>query len=210
MTAQTALAPFLASPDPAHIPQSQKIIALCGDSKSLHALILQSLCIRAARGERLALVIGNNHFDAYRLARLVRAHGCDPAALLAHIELSRPFTCHQLQHRVASFHAQANSACDALYVLGLLEMFYDEDVKPSIATRRLIETLTHLQSVARNGMPILISITLPKLPGREHFVEIVRRAADAYWEPAPVLLTRANARQLTFLIEYDGSPTTGY
>ncbi len=188
----------LAQPDPAHIPIPQKIMALCGDSKPIHALILQSLCIRAARGERLSLVIGDNHFDAYRLARLVRAHGFDPAALVPHIELSRPFTCYQLQHRIFSLDAQNQAACDALYVIGLLETFYDEDVKEGEAVRLLAQTLARLKSIAAKGLPILLSMALPKLPGRESFIEIVKRAADAYWQPAPVVLEHVNAQQLQF------------
>lgn len=199
MTVLHSQAQLFAQPDPAHIPLSQKIIALCGDSKPIHSLILQSLCIRAARGERLALVIGDNHFDAYRLARLARAHGFDPAALLPHIELSRPFTCYQLQHRIVSFHSQDQRACDALYVIGLLDMFYDEDVKEGEAVRRLRQTLARLKIIAQAGLPILVSMARPGQRGREHLIEIVQRAADAYWQPAPVVLEQVNAQQLGFV-----------
>lgn len=183
--------------DPTHIPLSQKIIALCGDSATTHSLILQSLCIRAARGERLAVVVGDNHFDAYHLARRARAHDFNPAALLSCIELSRPFTCYQLHHRVCTLTRDAKSAFDALYVIGLLETFYDEDVKMDEALRLLRQTLTQLQEIAAGGLPILISIALPRQPGRETFIEIVKQAADAYWQTAPPLPAPASAQQLS-------------
>lgn len=198
MSVPITLTKSLAHPDPAHIPLSQKIIALCGDSKSTHSLILQSLCIRAARGEHLALVVGDNHFDVYRLARLSRAHGFDPAALLSCIELSRPLTCYQLQHRVLSLCAQNQDAYDALYVIGLLETFYDEDVKESEAVRLLIQILTHLKIVAADGLPILLSMALPKLGGRAHLMELVKHAVHAYWQPSPIVFDQVNAQQLAF------------
>ncbi len=184
--------------DPAHIPFPKKIIALCGDRKQIHSLVLQSLCLRAARGERLALVIGDNHFDAYRLARLARTHGFDPAVLLSCLELSRPFTCHQLHHRIASLAATRPYPYRALYVLGLLETFYDEDIRAYDAQRLAQKTLAHLKTIAAYGLPVLVTIALPKQRGREHFVEIVKRAADAYWQPAPVVLAQVNAQQLSF------------
>lgn len=183
--------------DPAQIPFPQKIIALLGDSAPIHSLILQSLCIRAARREHLALVIGDNHFDAYRLARLARAHGFDPAALLACIELSRPFTCYQLHHRIATL-ATRTHTYRALYVTGFLETFYDEDMRAPEAQHLVQKTLAHLKTIAAYGLPVLVTMALPKQRGRESFVELVKRAADAYWQPAPVVLEQFNTQQLVF------------
>lgn len=185
---------FLALLDPAQIPVSQKMIALYGDRATIHSLILQSLCTRAARGERLALVIGDNHFDVYRLARLAAAQGLDPAALLPRIELSRPFTCYQLQHRITTLAPHAHP-WNALYVTGLLEMFYDQDVRVRDAGRLLSITLAHLKTLAHSGLPVLVSMAVPGQSERAHFVEWVKRAADVYWQPAPHV-TESGAYQL--------------
>lgn len=217
----------LAQVDPAQIPLSQKIVALLGESARVHPLILQSLFIRAARGERLALVVGDNHFDVYRLARLARAHGFDPAVVLARLELSRPFTCHQLHHRIVTLASQPTPPWQALYVIGLLDTFYDEDVRVPDAARLVQKTLTQLKTIAAHGLPILLSMALPpavsiaspySAPGplrdpspglrgqtgdelskhqdRGHFVELVKRAADAYWQPSPALLEQFEVHQL--------------
>ena len=35
-------------------------------------------------------------------------------------------------------------------------------------------------------LPILVTLSPPKQPGRETFVEFVRQHADVWWEPPPV------------------------
>lgn len=188
----------IACPDPAQIPLPAKIIALLGESASIRPLLLQSLFIRAARGERLALIVGDNHFDAYRLARLVRAYGVDPGALLPCLALSRAFTCHQLQHRALAIEPNNQPAWHALYVIGLLDTFYDEDVREPEALCLLTQFLRRLRIVASQGLPILITAAPPRQAGRAHFIELVKRAADAYWQPAPPVLEQFNAPQLSF------------
>jgi hypothetical protein len=196
MSVQTPASQLIARPDPAQIPLPAKIIVLLGESASIHPLLLQSLFIRAARGERLALMVGDNHFDAYRLARLARTHGFDPAAILSRLVLSRAFTCHQLLHRARVLIPQAPSPWHALYVIGLLDTFYDEDVRTPEAARLLGQLLSRLREIAARGLPVLITIAPPRLTGREVFVETVKRAADAYWQPAPPVLEQFNSHQL--------------
>ena len=197
MSVPPVLPKSLAPIDPARLPLSAKIIALAGERAQVHPLLLQSLCVRAARGERLALVVGDNHFDAYRLARLARARGFDPAALLTRIELSRAFTCYQLYHRIAMFAADPKPQSNALYIIGLLETYYDEDVREPDARRLLRQSLAQLKIIAARGLPILVTLALPHQPGREAFVEIVKHAAGAYWQPIPAVLDQFAAQQLT-------------
>lgn len=183
-------------PFPSPLALVQNFVALGGDRRALDALVLPSLAQRAARNERLALVIGDNHFDAYRLARLARAYGYAPAALMARVHLSRPFTCYQLCARIASLAAQREPLWHALYVVGLLEMFYDEDVRMADAARLAQKTVTHLKQIAARGCPVLVTLAPPKQNARAAFVEIVQRAADAYWQPAPRVVEQFRAQQL--------------
>lgn len=209
MNNQTHLQP----PDPAQFPRPYQLIVLLGDRAPLHDLVLQSLCHRAARRQNLAVVAADNHFDAYHLARLARARGFDPAALLPSIVLSRPFTCHQLHQRIATLAAAPALPWHALYIIGLLDTFYDEDVRLHEAQRLLQTTLVHLKQIAAVGLPVLVTLTLtsshtqrtsskdmttshPRQPGRESFIELVKRAADTYWQPAPAILQQLQARQL--------------
>lgn len=198
MTAQTFFPLAIAHFDPAQNSLPGKLIALLGESTRVQPLILQSLFLRVARGERVALVIGDNHFDAYHLARLARAHEFDPAVLLPRVELSRPFTCYQLHHRIHTLATERQGKWSAVYVMGLLDTFCDEDVRVYDAERLLQSTLGQLKTIAHNGLPILVSMAVPRQPERAPFVERVKRAADAYWQPAPVVLEQFNAQQLQF------------
>lgn len=166
-------------------PFSTNIGALAAPDSRLQPLITQSLAVHAERGEHLGAIIGHNQFDVYALARWARAHGHNPRPLLTHIELSRAFTCHQLHRRIVTLDAQPRVDWAALYVLGLLETFYDEDVKVYEAARLLNESLYHLKSIAAKGLPVLITVSAPKESGREHFLELVARAVDVYALPAP-------------------------
>ena len=110
----------LSALDPGHIPIESQILVLFGHAAELHPLVLQSLCLRASRGERLGVIVGDNRLNEYAMARLARGHGFDPSAVLAQIEFSRPFTCHQLHHCVMDLVGERISEWRALYVLGML------------------------------------------------------------------------------------------
>lgn len=179
-------------------PSPARIVAVCGARTQIHPLVLQSLCVRAARGENLALVVGDNHFDAYRLARLARAQGLNPATVLARIALTRAFTCYQLHYSLATLdpkgfinsvetiraRAENPAGLDALYVLGLLDLFYDQDVREQEARRLLLATLHELKRLAAHSVPILVTLAPPRQPGREHFAAYVQQYADVWWEPS--------------------------
>lgn len=206
----SSLPPEPPAPDPRRLPLPAKITVLCGAHAPIHSLLLQSASLRAARAERLGILVGDNRFDAYQLARLVRARGLDPDVVLPRVALSRPFTCYQLHHSVLTFNACPQRRWSALYVMGLLELFYDQDIKLPEAERLVRSTLAGLKRIAARGLPILITIAVaplasgtphvapPRLQGREHFVELVRRAADVYWQPSPVVLEQLTAHQLRF------------
>jgi hypothetical protein len=206
--------PFLTqnglSPNAAEQPSlPPRLVAVCGDHAQIHPLILQSLLARAARGEPLALVVGDNRFDAYRLARLARARGLDPGVILSRLAVTRAFTCYQLHGCLAdpkgfphNRHFSGNwssnpSGLAALYVLGLLEMFYDEDLPELEARRLLLAGVTELKRIAEQGLPILITLSR-KSSARARFVEIVRQAVDVWWEPSPSVIEELRVWQLHF------------
>ena len=188
--------------DPQQLPLSSKVVALLGPSQhtQLHRLILQLLFTHASRGERVGVIVGDNHFDAYHLARLARAHDFNPVELLAQIDLSRPFTCHQLHHSILMVEALKHK-WGALYVPGFLSLFYDEDVKYAEVTRLLKASLKCLKQMAVQGLPVLVTLSPPPAEStRREFVEIVVNAADMYWKPSEVVLARLVPQQMEFTI----------
>jgi hypothetical protein len=175
------LLPVVAAPhDPTHAGRRPQLVALVAPDALAHPHVIHSLALYAAQGERLGLIIGNNHFALHALTRLARQHGVDSRLLLTHIELSRAFTCHQLHYRVLSLDPQYLQRWRALYVLGLLDTFFDESVPFHESARLLQDVLQRLQELAREGLAILITAALPDQPGRERLLDIVARHVEEY------------------------------
>lgn len=193
-------APSRVEIEPALLPFASQVAAVAARESYSHPLVIQSLAIHAARGERLGVLVGHNRFDVYALSRLASEHGLDPRPILRRIELSRAFTCHQLHRRIVTLGASHTQRWSALYVLGLLDTFYDEDVKPYEARRLLNESLAKLKEIAGSGLPVLITVSAPQEPGREHFLQDVARGADVFWEPAEEAPKLTGPRQLA--LEY--------
>jgi hypothetical protein len=197
MPAQTRLPiPASTAIEPSQLLLPSQVIAVAARESYSHPLVIQSLAAHAARGERLGVLIGHNRFDVYALSRLAVEHGLDPRPILERIELSRAFTCHQLHRRILTLGVPHTKRWSALYVLGLLDTFYDEDVKHHEARRLLSESLAKLKEIAVSGLPVLITVSAPHEPGREHFLEVVARDADLYWEPSEDVPRLPAPRQL--------------
>lgn len=169
--------------EPAQLPLPSQVAAVAARESYSHPLVIRSLAAHAARGESLGVLVGHNKFDVYALSRLASEHGLDPVPILQRIELSRAFTCHQLHRRILTLAPPHTQRWSALYVLGLLDTFYDEDVKQYEAKRLLYESLRKLKDIAAEGLPVLITVSAPQEPGREHFLEIVAGHADMFWAP---------------------------
>ena len=182
-TLPRALLPAL---DPGAIPIESQILVLFGHASELHPLALQSLCLRASRGERLGVIVGDNRLNEYALARLARGRGFDPSIVLAQIEFSRPFTCHQLHHCVLDLVGERTGEWRALYVLGLLETFWDEDIRYPEVLHLLGEILARLAQIAAQNRSVLVTVSPPpKETTRQELIARVLDAADAYWQPSP-------------------------
>jgi hypothetical protein len=182
--------------DPEKTPSSAQILVLFGRGRELHPLVLESLFWRVSRGERIGLVIGDNRLDEYALARLARGCGFDPANLFAQIEFSRPFTCHQLHHCILDLITSKVDTWSTLYVLGLLETLYDEDIRYADASRLLNDILSRLEQIASQGLAMLVTVSLPPIDSpRKEFVARVIRAADAYWQPSPAAIEQLTLKQ---------------
>ena len=188
---------LLAALDPNAIPIPSQILVLLGSSSELHPLVLKSLFVRTQRNERVGIAVGDNRLDAYTLAHAMRQHEYDPASLLSRIAFSRSFTCTQLHHSIVHLVADKIKDWSALYVLGLLETFYDEDVQLSVAARLLNDVLAQLRRLANQGLSILITLApLPHHGPRSGFIAKVLRAADVYWQPTPEAIERFTAEQI--------------
>ncbi len=176
-----------------------KIALLCGDAL-VTRLALYGVIRVAADGHRVWVLDGANSFDAYFVARLARRWNYAPETLLSRIRLSRAFTCYQMAELAtrklpvaigqsalavtpasSPFGSPKDSAKSAaVFCLGLLETFYDEDVPLTDAGRLLKSVVAILGELARCGYAsrILITAREPRDKSRNVLLNLLKASAD--------------------------------
>jgi hypothetical protein len=188
------LSPVLADlPVPANDPATLQVLLqprlslFWGASTPTRAL-LACLTVLAAEGHNIQVFDGGNRFDGYFIARLARRLSSDPHAVLERIRLSRAFTCFQLAQLIESapgappHSGQDEDPHSALFVLDLLNTFYDESVPLRDVERLLISTVTHLKRLAARG-PVIVGAREPRVLVKERWtlLDQLQVAADHTW-----------------------------
>jgi hypothetical protein len=147
-------------------------IGLLYSDLSLTQLALYGITLITADGYAVWVLDGANSFNAYVVARLARRWGYAPETILERIKLSRAFTCYQMKElvtqRLASFLGQPKGT--AIFCLGLLETFYDEDVKIVDAVRMIKMIAATFTALARCGYTILITAREPRAEQKDRLV----------------------------------------
>lgn len=132
----------------------------------------------AVQGSTPRLFDGGNRFDGYFVARLARRLTPRPHPVLDGMRLSRAFTCFQLAELIETAPAQPAP----LFVLDLLNTFYDESVPLKDGQRLLGRTIGHLQRLAR-AAPVIVGAREPRALIEQRWVllEQLQASADASW-----------------------------
>lgn len=153
-------------------------ITLLWGTRAPTRTLLSLLTVVAARGESVRVFDGGNCFDGYFVARLARRLGPDPHGVLARINLSRGFTCFQLAELIENSPAEPRP----LFLLNLLDTFYDESVPLREVERLLRTTLTHLKRLAASG-PVIVGAQEPRTLVKERWtlLDQLQAAAEASW-----------------------------
>jgi hypothetical protein len=134
------------------------------------------------------VIDGGNRFDALWLAEYIARGGQAPEPVLARINVSRAFTCHQMAERILSLPPEAAP----LVILHLLDTFYDENV-PITEARRLLNALWPVLRRRSRSVPVALTVHPPRserVADRECFYAGILRRADRrvgpeQEEPAP-------------------------
>lgn len=136
----------------------------------------------AAKGSRPRVYDGGNRFDGYYIARLARRISAHPQTILERIHLSRAFTCFQLAERIEN----TTGSAEPLFVLDLLNTFYDESIPLREVEYLLDKTVAHLHQLAVSG-PVIVGAREPRAPVQERWplLERLQLAADATWMLRP-------------------------
>ena len=153
-------------------------------------LVFKPIARLAGLGSPLYVVDGDNSFRSYLISRYARVMRLDPRLALAHVQVSRAFTCYQLAAIVECLSQRADTAdgvgtdsvgvdCAGIVCLGLLGTFYDEDVAWSEAERLLQEVIAHLKSLAKRRL-VLVTVRPPssKARNRQGLIQTLMQQAD--------------------------------
>ena len=148
-------------------------------------LVFKPIARLAGLGSPLYVVDGDNSFRSYLIARYARVMRLDPRLALAHVQVSRAFTCYQLAEIVERLSRQVDTAdgvginCAGVVCLGLLGTFYDEDVAWPEAQRLLQEVITHLKSLAKRQL-VLVTVRppSPRAHNRVGLIQTLMQQAD--------------------------------
>jgi len=161
--------------------QHGKFFLLSGDAPIFRlSLYLAALTVRT--GASLALVDGANRFDVHAITAQAQRWQIPPQRLLERIFISRGFTCYQMEaaitERLPAFLAQRGVR--AAVILGLLDSFYDEQVKFQIAWAMLQRIIAACHAMKSDGISLLLACrewdVRPK--ERNQFLQMLREGAD--------------------------------
>ncbi|TFH37312.1 MAG: hypothetical protein E4G99_02840 [Anaerolineales bacterium] len=179
----------------------QPRLALFWGSSTPTRALLAALTVLAARGHPIRVFDGGNRFDGYFIARLARRLNSDPHTTLERIRLSRAFTCFQLAELIENTPGAGGNAHNTpawidkpyppdeapenlplLFVLDLLNTFYDESVPLRDSQRLLHNTIGHLKRLASQG-PVIVGAREPRVLVKERWtlLDQLQVAADVAW-----------------------------
>jgi len=140
--------------------------------------LMTMLATLALRG-RVLVVDGGNCFDAYALARTLRAQTHQVEAALKQVWLSRAFTCYQMVAMLAELPVDGTP----VIVLDMLATFLDENVNFNKRLRLLESSLNLLRRISQ-GAPVAVwarSRTAANAEDQQLLAPLLETARDI-WE----------------------------
>lgn len=149
-------------------PGTTGFVALDAAHTRIDAALTQILVQLANQGEQIAVIVADNQWNAADIARGLN----NPEQ----IQVARGETPHQVRYLVQRLN-RTGTAYSIAVVVGLLEPFYDEQVKWTLARHLLADTLRLLNELALT-LRVLVVVTPAPKPTRLYLREQVARAAD--------------------------------
>jgi hypothetical protein len=164
-------------------PPAKIVLAHGRPSASVTHFALNMAFAGIAREKSVVFLDGANSFDPFLISKIARSTGLVPEELLSRIHISRAFTCHQMQALVVDRLAGALNRfdTDVAIVSGLLNTFYDEDVKFGEAYDLLKTATAEFERLAERGARILIACPDTNLPlesRQRRFVNLLKTVSD--------------------------------
>lgn len=149
-----------------------------------HSSVYTSALLFACASRRpVAVIDGSMRFNSYILSRLSTFLGLVPKETLARIHVTRSFTAFQTEAAVTSKLPRFLSSvrCPLVVVTGLLDTYYDEQVKPRECRESLGRVMRTFAELARRGTHVLVAdvdVGPAGPPGKAGLFSLVREGAD--------------------------------
>lgn len=167
------------------IKNDGKIVLVYG-SKQIFQFSLLLASHMLLGGKKIAIVDGGCKFDLHIISNFAWQQHINPTILLNRVFVSRGFTSYQVEavinERLVSFLQKIKS--NTAMIFGLLDTFYDEQVRFAEAFKMLKRIILQLQKMKKQNYSVLIAVehlnVLPK--ERNRFLEILKQSADVVYK----------------------------
>jgi len=165
-------------------PQAARKIIIVGNEAWRGGLSLAARL--ACIDETVWYLCADNRFDPYAITRLAKIAKVNPTGVLRRIYIARAFTAFQLAELV--FRLDPKRLSGLVVISGLCSSFFDEDISLSDAARLFYRVLWRVNTLADNGLRLLITQTdSPQNTRRQYLLNDLCRHAH-------VLLRMGNER----------------
>jgi len=143
---------------------------------------LISLAISSALQQPFVVIDGATKFNSYLLSRIATFFSLPPRKVLQQTYLTRSFTAFQTEATITTKLPRflASSHCRNVVILGLLDTYYDEQVRPAECRQSLQRILSTFQRLLKRNIHILIADVRVDHPptGKEHLFQLIYNVAD--------------------------------
>lgn len=125
------------------------------------------------------IIDGGGYFDPYTLSLLCRKAGLGPQGVLESLIVSRAFTCHQMHTLIKEELPLIieKTGAGRVFILGLLNTFYDEAISEKEALELLNDTVAAMKKTLKRRIRVHIHIIEEAYSGkRSYFFNILRKS----------------------------------
>lgn len=171
------------------------VVAVSAPPAQIQPHLISLLLTLIRQGERVAIIVANNQFDVYAIARTARRQGLAPEAVLERIQVARAETVYQVR-RCARRVPTGAQGTSVLVVFGLLDAFLDEAIRRQDAQKILDDTLTALRRLSEQDVRVLVTVTPAEGRARAFLRGQLVQSIDAYVQIAPPALEQPRQQRL--------------
>ncbi|MDI6765518.1 MAG: hypothetical protein QME52_01640 [Bacteroidota bacterium] len=140
------------------------------------------LIIGSAAQQSIAVIDAATRFNSYTLAKVAAYLGIPAKILLRRTYVTRSFTAFQTEAAITTKLPRflAANPCRVVVILGLLDTYYDEQVKPHECRQSLQRILHTLKDMVKKNIHVLIAdVEVAEPPkGKENLFQFIKNSVD--------------------------------